>query len=233
MSVLTLPERPSTGDVLFVPRSHDREEALRHTVVRYGQISDLTFGVTLLSFDSAFTTSREWARTLVVHVAEPTSAEIDLAAAASSAAETVESLAAHLGLPVKDVLAAAGVKKRTFQHWKRNPRTRPRLGSQGQLWALAQSVEVLLERHGTGLAHWIAQEPARRELLRHGLHRDLVRAATMPTAVLDPEVLHRERTMAAGYFDDGLAAPASDSVRPAPVRARMAAPARARQPERP
>jgi hypothetical protein len=136
-------------------------------------------------------------------------------------------------VPVKDVLAAAGVKKRTFQHWKRNPRTRPRLGSQGELWALAQSVEVLLERHGTGLARWIAQEPARRELLRRGLHRDVVRAATTLPAVLDPDVLHREHAMAAGHFDDGLVAPPSDSVRPAPMRARMAAPARPREPEGP
>ena len=88
MSVLTLPERPSTGDALLVPRGPDRKEALRHTVVRYNQISDLTFGVTLLSFDSAFTTSREWAHSLVVNVAEQTSAEVDLAAAASSAAAT-------------------------------------------------------------------------------------------------------------------------------------------------
>jgi hypothetical protein len=237
MSVMTLPERPSTGDALFVRRGYDREDARLHTVVRYSQISDSTFGLTLLSFDSAFATPREWAGTLAVHAVGPTMAETELAAPASSAAETVESLASHLGVPVKDVLAAAGVKKRTFQHWKRNPRTRPRLGSQGQLWALAQSVEVLVERQGAGLAHWIAQEPARRELLRAGLHRDLVRAATVPTAVRDPGLLHRERTMAAGYFDDGpfaddgLVPPMSDSARPAPVRARLATPARAREPK--
>jgi hypothetical protein len=141
----------------------------------------------------------------------------------SSVVGTIERLSALLGVPVKDVLAGAKIRKRTFQYWKRNPGTRPRLESQGEVWALAQGIEVLQEHLGKDLANWMAQSP-RRDMLRQGRYDELVQLATTPPG-LDEELARRERARYVGFGDaaEAVSGPSSHStVRTPPTRARVA-----------
>ena len=84
------------------------------------------------------------------------------------------------GVPVVDVLAAAGIKERTFHEWKANGR-QPRLNTQGRLWAVHQAVQDLVSDLGgeDALRRWMLADPARRGLFRTGdLQR--VRATAVP-----------------------------------------------------
>lgn len=84
------------------------------------------------------------------------------------------------GVPVVDVLAAAGIRERTFHEWKTNGR-QPRLQSQGRLWAVHQAVQDLVSDLGgeDALQRWMLADPARRELFRTGDVQRL-RAAAVP-----------------------------------------------------
>lgn len=228
MTVLAVTHR-STGDALLRREIEPVAERWRHTVLVYGKATDLSFEATLYGFDLAFGTKRDWVGAMadlgVVDIPE----EQPLAAGKSSAVEVIESLARVLGVPVKDILTAARVRKRTFHHWKSHPATRPRLESQGDLWSLAHSVEVLVERHGEHLPKWVAESPVRRAMLRRGAHRDLVREATTPATRPDARLISREHQLAAGYFDDDESSEAPlPQERAQPTRARAAEVSRAR-----
>jgi hypothetical protein len=80
----------------------------------------------------------------------------------------VEQLVNRLGVPARDVLAAAGISRSTFYSWKVPAAPRPRVASQGQLWALAQTVEDLRELLGDSLRGWLLSHPTRTTLLRRG-----------------------------------------------------------------
>lgn len=97
------------------------------------------------------------------------------------AVTVVDELTARLGLPVRDVLAAAGISKSTFYTWKAPEAPRPRVASQGRLWALAQSVEDLDELV-EGVRSWLLADPARLPLLRRGDFDALLRAAMPPAS---------------------------------------------------
>jgi hypothetical protein len=150
----------------------------------------------------------------------------------SSPVHVINEIAAALGVPVGDVLESAGIAQTTFHHWKRNPGSRSRLGSQGELWALAQSVRALAEQLDDRLNGWVSLSPHRRELLRAGRHADLVRELANERArggdFRDPDH-DREAEQQLDEYNAGASAQKQDA-RPAPTRARAAARVRSSTP---
>lgn len=77
-----------------------------------------------------------------------------------------------------DVLAAAGISRRTFYSWNRMAETsRPRLSSLGRLWQLADTVDDLTELVDD-VAKWLLRDESRRDLLRRGRFDELLIQAT-------------------------------------------------------
>ncbi len=114
----------------------------------------------------------------------------------------VEWVVRALDVTDRDVLRAAGIKPRTFYHWKKNPDTAPRLASQAGLWAVAQSVESIVDDLGTGAATWMKADPGRRDLFLEGRHGRLAALAAAEPALRgsydDPLTLHRHRAVPVG-----------------------------------
>lgn len=94
------------------------------------------------------------------------------------AASVVDDLASRLGLPVRDVLVAADVSRSTFYSWKSPDAPRPRVSSQGRLWALAQTVEDLEQLVPGSLRQWLLSDRSRRVLLMSGEFDALVATGT-------------------------------------------------------
>jgi hypothetical protein len=80
------------------------------------------------------------------------------------ATEAAAFVATALGVPMRDVLTAAGIAPRTFYSWRATGVRQPRLTSQGRLWELVQLAEDLRELYGHQLRRWM-RAPDRRELL--------------------------------------------------------------------
>lgn len=93
------------------------------------------------------------------------------------AVAVVDGLTTRLDLSVRDVLAAAGIRRSTFYTWKAPEARRPRAFSQGRLWSLAQAVEDLEELVGGSLRGWLLADPARLPMLRRGEFDALLRRA--------------------------------------------------------
>ncbi|MFI1949392.1 hypothetical protein ACH46F_36770 [Streptomyces virginiae] len=83
------------------------------------------------------------------------------------AVSAVNELAQILGLPVRDVLAGAGIARRTFYSW-RGSDVSPRLASQGRLWSMLQASMDLREMLGHDLQRWIAADSDRRQSIVSG-----------------------------------------------------------------
>lgn len=222
MTTMTLPLSSTGGATRAVTMRRGAPET--HTAILYESVPSTRVSEQLQSFDLVFEATTVL-RMLVAH--ELTQAETTQIGSASSAVSTVEHLSDLLGIPVRDVLRAARVRKRTFQNWKRNPATRPRLSSHGDLWRLAQSVEVLVDRLGEDLPTWMRQDVERLKMLGRGDFTGLVRDATQPIDRL-PEMLLRERHLTAGtYGDDDYELP----PRRGPIHVEEAPPARHVGPE--
>jgi hypothetical protein len=137
---------------------------------------------------------------------EQTSATVEVGAPsrASDVVEVVEWLAQQLDVPDGDIIEAAKIKRRNWHNWKNG--RRPRLESQGQLWALLNSVRALSDMFDEGAAPWFkAGGDARRSLLTSGQHRKLVQEA-LKEAALRGEFAHetrrkRRQKSAAGFFE--------------------------------
>ena len=84
-----------------------------------------------------------------------------------TAVDAVYKIVGLLGLPLRDVLTAAGVARRTFYSW-RGRNVAPRLSSQGRLWSLLQVAVDLKDLIGDDLPQWIAADSNRRRTLRAG-----------------------------------------------------------------
>jgi len=80
----------------------------------------------------------------------------------------VRRLETRLGLPLKDVINAAKIRRSSFFYWENHREVRPRVASQGRIWELAQVVEDLEEVLGPSLRSWILASDSRRKLLRTG-----------------------------------------------------------------
>jgi hypothetical protein len=108
------------------------------------------------------------------------------------AVTVVKEIAARLGVPVRDVLLASGISRSTYYYWaKATTALRPRLASQGKLWALVQAVEGLASLFGDQLHGWLLADPARVELLRRGDVDALLSAALDAGVAIPSETLDR------------------------------------------
>lgn len=123
---------------------------------------------------------------------------------ASDVVEVVEWLAQQLDVPDGDIIRAAKIKRRNWHNWKNG--RRPRLETQGQLWALLNSVRALSDMFENGPARWFKEGGAdRRALLTSGQHRKLVQEA-LKEAAMRGELINESRRKgrqktAAGFFE--------------------------------
>lgn len=115
---------------------------------------------------------------VVSTIAKKAADELPGGVAGNDDAVTVaEDLARRVGVPVNVVLAAAGISRSTYYSWKKPAAPRPRVASQGRLWALAQTVEDLEELLGGSPRGWLLADPTRLELLSNGNFDELLRTA--------------------------------------------------------
>lgn len=130
--------------------------------------------------------------------------EVAVPSRSSDVVEVVEWLAEQLGVPDGDIIEAAKIKRRNWHNWKNG--RRPRLETQGQLWALLNSARALSDMFDDGPAAWFREGgAARRALLTSGQHRKLVQEALKEASVRD-EFTHatrrtRRQKSAAGFFE--------------------------------
>jgi hypothetical protein len=96
------------------------------------------------------------------------------------AALTVRLISRRLGLPIRDIVEAAGISRSSFYSWSSPNAPRPRVSSQGHLWELAQMVDDLDELLGESLQRWILADPQRRVSLAHGDFAKLLDEAAQP-----------------------------------------------------
>lgn len=250
MTSATLLASLPTGDTAIAVLTPERHAF--HTAVLLDRVDDLTLGATLRAWDFDFARAQRWYHSplqVLEGVATVTTSgtpyglladDEDTLAEAQPQAEAVavvEQIADILGLPVADILEAAGIKKRTYFHWKTNPSTRPRLDSLGELWGLAQSVDILSERLGTDAPRWMKERRSRRRSFRAGAHLELVRELIARDIVdhADPDMAYREMAMSAGFFDSPAtvedAANLSDRLTPVPTRVVRRTPVRRPDPK--
>jgi hypothetical protein len=131
-------------------------------------------------------------------------AEVAKPTRASDVIEVVEWLAEQLGVPDGDIIEAAKIKRRNWHNWKNG--RRPRLETQGQLWALLNSVRALSDMFDDGPAPWFKEGGAeRRALLTSGQHRKLVQEALKEAAVrgefANETRRSRRQKSGAGFFE--------------------------------
>ncbi|WP_269303278.1 hypothetical protein [Aeromicrobium sp. HA] len=124
--------------------------------------------------------------------------------AAKDVVEVVGWLALQLDVPDGDILRAAKIKRRNWHNWK-NGRS-PRLETQGQLWALLNSVQALSDMFDNVPGPWFKEGGARRrELLTSGQHRKLVQEALTEAArrgeLTNESRRSRRQKSAAGHFE--------------------------------
>jgi hypothetical protein len=101
---------------------------------------------------------------------------------ATDAVRTIDDLKVRLGLPMVDVLKAAGVGKSTFYSWRDHDESNPRISSQGRLWMLAQFVEDIEPLVQVPLVSWLAAQDHRLGLLRAGSFDQLLEEVRVPSS---------------------------------------------------
>ena len=134
----------------------------------------------------------------------------------------VERLAEVLGLPSRDVLKAAQIKKSSFYSWKKS-HARPRVASQGCLWALAQVVDELAETVSGPLRAWVLADGRRRAALVAGDFDSLIDDAT---GIREPRPYERAGAATFGVgsdLDDHLRDAGRAAPEPAPFAKAIAA----------
>lgn len=90
-------------------------------------------------------------------------------------------LQSELAVTQKDLLAATGIRRRTYYSWKKPSTPRPRPASLGGLWHLADALVDLREELDRPVAVWLHASPEREAAFREGRFEDLVDlAVAMP-----------------------------------------------------
>ncbi|PQM50311.1 hypothetical protein C5U48_20755 [Mycolicibacter virginiensis] len=95
-----------------------------------------------------------------------------------------ERIQTELAVTQKDLLAAVGIKRRTYYSWKNPSTPRPRPSSLGRLWHLADALVDLRDALDRPVAAWLHSAPERMAAFREGRFEDLVDlavAAPKPT----------------------------------------------------
>jgi hypothetical protein len=98
---------------------------------------------------------------------------------AMGAYQAVRFIERSMGIPVGDVLASAGINRRTFYNWQESGVRQPRLTSEGRLWKLSQLTQDLTTLLGDNLPQWMRIRPERREWLREGKYDELLASVMM------------------------------------------------------
>lgn len=80
----------------------------------------------------------------------------------------------ELAVTQKELLAATGIRRRTYYSWKNPSTPRPRPSSLGRLWHLADALVDLRETLGRPIAPWLHSSPERLAAFREGRFEDLV-----------------------------------------------------------
>ena len=114
---------------------------------------------------------------LAVEVASeelPVSAEPELTSDAEDVVAAIKSLSWRLGLPQRDICEAADVSRSAYYTWNQPGAPRPRVASQGRLWALVQFTEDLEDLLDVPPGQWLLARPERREQLLDGRFDDLL-----------------------------------------------------------
>jgi hypothetical protein len=87
----------------------------------------------------------------------------------------------ELAVAQKELLAAPGIRHRTYYSWKHLSMPRPRPSSLGRLWHLADALADLREALERPVASWLHASPERMAAFKEGRFEDLVDlAVTMP-----------------------------------------------------
>jgi hypothetical protein len=87
----------------------------------------------------------------------------------------------ELAVTQKELLAATGIRRRTYYSWKKPSAPRPRPSSLGQLWRLADMLVDLRETLERPIAVWLHTSPEHMTAFREGRFEDLVDfAVAMP-----------------------------------------------------
>jgi len=100
--------------------------------------------------------------------------------------DVIRDLQRRLGIDLKDVLTAANIKPRTYHSWAQPSAPRPRLASQGRLWALAQLVDDLPEVLDVPIRQWLLADSKRLVALRAGRFDELLEQASQEHMQQDP-----------------------------------------------
>ncbi len=100
--------------------------------------------------------------------------EPGLTYSAEDAVVAVKDLSWRLGLPQRDICKAAGVSRSAYYSWNQSDAPRPRVASQGRLWALVQFAEDLEDLLDVPPAHWLLASPRQRDQLLDGRFDDLL-----------------------------------------------------------
>lgn len=120
----------------------------------------------------------------VVTIGETSSVRDDASSVDPGTADPLavfDRLQIELGVTQRDLLAATGIKRRTYYSWKKPNTPRPRPASLGALWHLADAMVDLREEIGRPVAAWLHALPEREAALREGRFENLVDlAAGMP-----------------------------------------------------
>lgn len=92
-----------------------------------------------------------------------------------------DQIQSELAVTQKELLAATGIKRRTYYSWKKPAAPRPRPSSLGGLWRLADALVDLREMLERPIAVWLHTSPRRMAAFREGRFEDLVDfAVAMP-----------------------------------------------------
>lgn len=159
--------------------------ALRAAVARFAEtlepIHDLELVRVVLGGDAHCPTVMSHvsfaARLLVVKVGDTPRVDPDTADALS----VFERIQGELAVTQKDLLAATGIKRRTFYSWKDPSTPRPRPASVGRLWHLADALVDLREALERPVAAWLHSSTDRMAAFKEGRFEDLVDlAVAMP-----------------------------------------------------
>ncbi len=104
----------------------------------------------------------------------PVSAEPGLTSDAQDVVAAIKSSSWRLGLPQRDICEAADVSRSAYYTWSQPGAPRPRVASQGRLWALVQFTEDLEDLLDVPPGQWLLARPERREQLLDGRFDDLL-----------------------------------------------------------
>lgn len=102
------------------------------------------------------------------------SAEPGFSSDAEDVVAAIKGLSWRLGLPQRDICKAADVSRSAYYTWNRPDAPRPRVSSQGRLWALLQFTEDLEDMLDAPPSQWLLARPERLEQLLDGRFDDLL-----------------------------------------------------------